>query len=58
MTAEIPEDSDLEEKPVREWATYYPLFWFMLPEGPKRDQLRKEQEAPGFKWRKNNDGRT
>ena len=33
---------------VREWPTCRPLFWFDLPEGPKREVLRAEQEKSGY----------
>ena len=38
-----------EEGFTRELPTYRPLFWFELPEGPKREALRLEQEKPGYK---------
>jgi hypothetical protein len=38
-----------EDVPVRELLTYYPVFWFLLPEGPERDALKREQETPGYK---------
>jgi hypothetical protein len=41
--------SDSERVPVRELTTYYPVFWFLLPEGPERDALKREQETPGYK---------
>jgi hypothetical protein len=39
-----------EDTQARELPTYYPLLWFHLPEGPKRDALRLEQEKPGYKF--------
>jgi hypothetical protein len=41
---------DSERVPVRELATYYPVFWFLLPEGPERDALRIEQGKSGYKY--------
>jgi hypothetical protein len=41
---ESPPGGDLQ----RELLTYYPVFWFLLPEGLERDALRKQQEAHGY----------
>jgi hypothetical protein len=38
--------TDSEEIPARELTTSYPIFWFLLPEGPERDALRLKQETP------------
>jgi hypothetical protein len=38
--------TDFEEVPVRELSTSYPIFWFLLPEGPERDALKLKQETP------------
>ncbi len=43
-------DTNSEDVPVRELPTYRPVFWFELPEGPKREALRLEQEKPGHKY--------
>lgn len=43
-------DIESEDVVVRELPTYRPLFWFDLPEGPKREALRLEQEKPGYKY--------
>ena len=34
----------------RELPTYRPLFWFELPDGPRREALRLEQEKPGYEY--------
>jgi hypothetical protein len=41
---------DFDGVPARELPTYLPLLWFHLPEGPRRDALRVEQEKPGYKY--------
>jgi hypothetical protein len=38
--------TDSEEVPARELTTSYPIFWFLLPEGLKRDALKLKQEPP------------
>jgi len=41
--------TDSEEVPVRELSTSYPIFWFLLPDGPEREALKREQEKRGTK---------
>lgn len=44
------EDMIRELPPGREISLGYPLFWFLLKEGPQREALRLEQEKPGYKF--------
>jgi hypothetical protein len=41
-------ECDRAKVPRPEWPLVYPLLWIHLPEGPKRDALRAEQETPGY----------
>ncbi len=43
-------DTDSEGILIRELPTYRPVFWFELPEGPKREALRLEQEKLGYEY--------
>ena len=43
------EPFDLEDAPVRELPQIFPLFWFHLAEGPKREALRMKQEKEAIR---------